>query len=108
VCWWLTLVILATQEAEIRGLWFKASLGKQFERHYLKKIPKPKKAGRVAQCVDPVTQKKSGAGVDLATEMGKNLVTGRTTFRRQGCLRLSNQERGSLTAPRGNQPIPSL
>jgi hypothetical protein len=27
-CCWLTPIILATHEAEIRGLWFKASLGK--------------------------------------------------------------------------------
>jgi hypothetical protein len=29
--WWFTLVILATQEAKIRRMWFKASLSKQFE-----------------------------------------------------------------------------
>jgi hypothetical protein len=31
-------VILATQEAEIRRIRFKASLGKSFKRHYLEKI----------------------------------------------------------------------
>jgi hypothetical protein len=33
---WLTPVILATQEAEIRGSQFKASLAKQFARPFLK------------------------------------------------------------------------
>jgi hypothetical protein len=32
---WLTSVILATQEAEIGGSWFKASLGKWFVIPYL-------------------------------------------------------------------------
>jgi hypothetical protein len=31
-CWWFTPVILATWEAEIRRLWFKASSGQYFER----------------------------------------------------------------------------
>jgi hypothetical protein len=35
--WWLAPVILATQEAEIRRIGFKASLGKQFVRPFLKK-----------------------------------------------------------------------
>jgi hypothetical protein len=34
-CWWLKSVIIATQEAEIRRLRFKASLGKQFAKPYL-------------------------------------------------------------------------
>jgi hypothetical protein len=34
---WLMPVILATQEAEIRGSLFEASLGKKFMRPYLKK-----------------------------------------------------------------------
>jgi hypothetical protein len=32
-----TPVILATEEAEIRRMWFEASLGKQLARPYLKK-----------------------------------------------------------------------
>jgi hypothetical protein len=43
VSWWLTPVILAAQEAEIRGLQFEASLGKWFARPYLKKTLKKKK-----------------------------------------------------------------
>jgi hypothetical protein len=39
------LVVLATQEAEIRGLQFKASLGKELARPYLKKTPHKKGLG---------------------------------------------------------------
>jgi hypothetical protein len=49
--WWLTPIILATQEAEIRP--FKASPGKQFARPYLKKVHHKKRAGVVAQSVGP-------------------------------------------------------
>jgi hypothetical protein len=35
------------------GLQFKASLDKQFERHYLEKNPSQKRAGGVAQGVGP-------------------------------------------------------
>jgi hypothetical protein len=41
-CWWLTPVILDTQEAEIRGSRFKARQGKQFTRPYLEKTPHKK------------------------------------------------------------------
>jgi hypothetical protein len=51
--WWLSPVILATQEAEIRGSQFKASPGRQFTRPYLKKICHKKRAGGVAQGVGP-------------------------------------------------------
>jgi hypothetical protein len=40
--WWLTPVILAIQEAEIRRIWFEASMSKQFDRPVLK-IPNTKK-----------------------------------------------------------------
>jgi hypothetical protein len=36
-CQWLIPVILATEEAEIKKIQFKASPGKKFERPYLKK-----------------------------------------------------------------------
>jgi hypothetical protein len=36
--WWLTPVILATQEAEIRRITLEATPGKEFTRPYLKKI----------------------------------------------------------------------
>jgi hypothetical protein len=35
--WWLTPVILATQEAEIRRIGFKAIIGKELTRPYLEK-----------------------------------------------------------------------
>jgi hypothetical protein len=35
--WEVTPVIPATQEAEVKASWFKATLGKQFERPYLEK-----------------------------------------------------------------------
>jgi hypothetical protein len=51
--WWFISIILATQEAEIRELWFKTSPGKQFGRPYLKKNPSQKRADGVAQDEGP-------------------------------------------------------
>jgi hypothetical protein len=48
VCWCLTHVILATQEAEIRRIRFEASPGKQFMRCYLEKTQHKKRADGVA------------------------------------------------------------
>jgi hypothetical protein len=42
--WWFTLIILATQEIEVGGLWFKTSLGKISVRLYLKNKLKTKEA----------------------------------------------------------------
>jgi hypothetical protein len=46
---WLTSLILATQESEIRWWQFEASPGKQLSRPYLKKTHHKKRAGGVAQ-----------------------------------------------------------
>jgi hypothetical protein len=51
--WWLTPVILAIQEAEIRRMGFEASSGKQFTRPYLEKTHHKKRAGGVVQGEDP-------------------------------------------------------
>jgi hypothetical protein len=48
---WLTLAILATQEAEIGRITVGSQLGKQFVRLYLKNYPTQKRAGRVALVV---------------------------------------------------------
>jgi hypothetical protein len=64
-------VILATQEAEIRGLQFKASPCRQFERPYLKKKNKSQKsAGVVAQGDGPdfkpqYSKKKKKKGISV-------------------------------------------
>jgi hypothetical protein len=47
--WWFTRIILATQEAEIGGSWFEASLGKEFKRPYFENTHHKKRTGRVAQ-----------------------------------------------------------
>jgi hypothetical protein len=49
---WLMPVVLATQRQRSGRSWFKASLGKQFVRPYLKK-PFTKRAGSVAQGAGP-------------------------------------------------------
>jgi hypothetical protein len=53
--WWLTPVILATQEAEIRRISIQSQpLINKFLRPYLEKKKKSQKsAGRVAQGADP-------------------------------------------------------
>jgi hypothetical protein len=55
VGWWLTPVILATQEAEIRRITVRTQLGQQFTRPYLgkKTCHTQKRAGGVAQGVCP-------------------------------------------------------
>jgi hypothetical protein len=54
---WLTLIILATQEAEIRRITVQARPGKQFIRPYLPKYPTRKKAGGVTQVVEHLPSK---------------------------------------------------
>jgi hypothetical protein len=48
MCWWLRLVILAIQEAEIQRIKLEASPRKYFERLYLEKTPSQRRAGGVA------------------------------------------------------------
>jgi hypothetical protein len=50
---WLTHITLPTQEAEIGGSRFKASMGKLLVRPYLKKNQSQKRVGGVAQGVGP-------------------------------------------------------
>jgi hypothetical protein len=52
-CWWLTPVILATQEAEIRRIvWFKASPGKQFCETLDRKNPSQEGVDGMTQSID--------------------------------------------------------
>jgi hypothetical protein len=48
-CWWLTLVILATREAEIRRIKVLSQCGQMFARPYLEKTHCKNMAGGVAQ-----------------------------------------------------------
>jgi hypothetical protein len=53
-CWWLTPIILLTQEAEIRRIAIQSQLGKQFNEILSQKKKKSqKRAGGVAQGVGP-------------------------------------------------------
>jgi hypothetical protein len=49
--WWLTSIILATQEEEIRRIKVQSQPGQKFVRLYLEKTQK--KAGYMAQVVGP-------------------------------------------------------
>jgi hypothetical protein len=49
--WWLTFIILATQEAAMRKITVEVSLGKQFARTYLGKKTSQERADGVAQSV---------------------------------------------------------
>jgi hypothetical protein len=55
--WWLTPVILATKEAEIRRIQFEASPDKYFTRPYLEKHLTHKRTGRVTQVVEHLPSK---------------------------------------------------
>jgi hypothetical protein len=48
-CWWLTPVILVTQEAEIRRITVQSQPGKQFVRLYLENTQYKKRVDGVAQ-----------------------------------------------------------
>jgi hypothetical protein len=51
--WWLTPIILATQEAEIRRVTFRSQTQQMVCETLSRKNPSQKRAGRVAQGVGP-------------------------------------------------------
>jgi hypothetical protein len=69
-CQWLTAVILATQEVEIRRIAVQSQSGKQFSRPYLN-ISKTKRVGEVAKVLEHLPSKCKTLGSNPSTSTTK-------------------------------------